>query len=108
MISSGDEINIHDDPDYRQLDEIDFKVLKHHLDFGVDYAAVVAKHTHIERAVVFDRHRKLRDLNLLVRVQPKMIQYRKNVVKGKWIKHRNHTYYELTERGKIFLDSYLR
>ena len=37
------------------------------------------------------------------RVEPLMIRYRKNIVKGKWIKHRNHTYYELTEKGRKYL-----
>jgi (p)ppGpp synthase/HD superfamily hydrolase len=58
----------------------------------------------IDRATVFKRHRKLRDLKLLARVQPKMIQYRKNIVDNKWIKHRNHTYYEITARGSKILE----
>ena len=102
-----DKADATDDPNFKKLDEIDFKILKHHLDFGVDYAAVVAKHTRIDREKVFKRHKKLRDMKLLVRVQPKMIQYRKNMVKGKWIKHRNHTYYELTDRGKQFLIAFI-
>ena len=84
---------------YGELDEIDLRILKHHAEMGVDYAAVVAKSLKIGRALVFERHRKLRDLMLLKRVQPRMIQYRKNIVDNKWIKHRNHTYYEITERG---------
>jgi len=82
-----------------ELDDIDFRILKHHAVMGVDYAAVVARHLKIDRATVFKRHRKLRDLKLLERVQPKMIQYRKNIVDNKWIKHRNHTYYEITGQG---------
>lgn len=97
------EINPADDPVFRLLDETDFKILKHHSVMGVDYAAVVAKSLDIDRATVFERHRKLRDLGLLIRVQPKMIQYRKGIVKNKWIKHRNHTYYEITEKGLKFL-----
>lgn len=92
-----------DDEEYNlssgELDEIDLKVLRHHAELGVDYAAVVAKSLKIDRAVVFERHRKLRDLKLLARVQPRMIQYRKNIVDNKWIKHRNHAYYEITDRG---------
>jgi len=81
------------------LDDIDIRILEHHAKMGVDYAAVVAKYLKIDRATVFKRHRKLRDLKLLTRVQPKMIQYRKNIVDNKWIKHRNHTYYEITGKG---------
>ena len=83
-----------------RLDEIDLRILRHHAEMGVDYAAVVAKSQKIGRALVFERHRKLRDLGLLARVQPRIIQYRKNIVDNKWIKHRNHTYYEITERGR--------
>jgi hypothetical protein len=93
-----------DDPDFTGLDKTDFQILKHHQVMGVDYAAVVAKTTGFPRATVFARHRKLRDLGLLKRVQPVMIQYRKGIVKNKWIKHRNHTYYEITSKGEEFLD----
>ncbi len=93
-----------DDPDFRLLNKTDFMILKHHAVMGVDYAAVVAKSLGIDRAIVFKRHRKLRDMKLLVRIQPRMIQYRKNIVRNKWIKHRNHTYYEITEKGQGFLE----
>jgi hypothetical protein len=92
--------------DYVRLDEIDFKILKHHQTLGIDYAAVVARATGLNRATVFERHRKLRDLKLLKRVQPTMIRYRKGVVDNKWIKHRNHTYFEITPRGTTFLNRF--
>jgi (p)ppGpp synthase/HD superfamily hydrolase len=88
---------------HEKLDEIDLAILRHHAEMGADYAAVVAKQTRIDRAIVFERHRKLRDMKLLVRVRPKMIQYRKGIVRNKWIKHRNHTYFELTEKGREYL-----
>ena len=87
-----------------QLDEVDIAVLRHHREMGVDYAAVVANHLGIDRAEVFTRHRKLRGLGLLRRVEPRMIRYRKGIADGKWIKHRNHTYYELTSKGRQALD----
>lgn len=99
ILVEDDEHTPADDPVFGLLDETDFKILKHHATMGVDYAAVVAKSLGLDRATIFERHRKLRDLGLLVRVQPKMIQYRKGIVKNKWIKHRNHTYYEMTEKG---------
>lgn len=86
-----------------QLDEVDFAVLRHHREMGVDYAAVVANHLGVDRAEIFERHRKLRDLGLLRRVEPRMIRYRKGIADGKWIKHRNHTYYELTPKGRQVL-----
>ncbi len=103
ILVEEDETTPTHDPDFKLLDETDFMILKHHAEMGVDYAAVVAKSLGIDRASVFERHRKLRDLGLLIRVQPKMIQYRKGIVKNKWIKHRNHTYYEITEKGSKIL-----
>jgi hypothetical protein len=89
---------------FAQLDATDFSILAHHREMGVDYAAVVARRTGIGRGEVFARHRKLRNLGLLRRVEPRMIQYRKGIVDGKWIKHRNHSYYELTELGSQALE----
>jgi hypothetical protein len=87
-----------------QLDSVDYAILAHHQEMGVDYAAVVACSTGIARAEVFVRHRKLRDLGLLERVEPRIIRYRKGIVDGKWIKHRNHTYYDLTALGRQTID----
>ncbi|MEE9555030.1 MAG: DUF2250 domain-containing protein [candidate division Zixibacteria bacterium] len=106
ILSDQTESNLLDDPAYQSLDGTDLAILRHHAKMGVDYAAVVAKHTGIDRATVFERHKKLRDLKLLARVQPTMIQYRKGFTKNKWIKHRNHTYYELTELGRGMAESY--
>jgi hypothetical protein len=99
IINNELDSDISSDPVIGQLDETDLRILRHHAELGVDYAAVVAKITSIDRATVFERHRKLRDLKLVERVQPRMIQYRKNIVDNKWIKHRNHTYYKITDAG---------
>ena len=104
MLETVDEGDMVDDHIIKELDEIDFRILKHHAEMGVDYAAVVARSLGIERATIFERHKRLRDLKLLNRVQPRMIQYRKNIVDNKWIKHRNHTYYEITEMGKKLIN----
>ena len=63
---------------------------------------------HVSKQAVFDSHKKMREMKLLKRVEPLMIQYRKGVVDNKWIKHRNHTYYELTDKGNQYLDFYLK
>jgi (p)ppGpp synthase/HD superfamily hydrolase len=99
IIKQDSERDLSSDPNYKALDDIDFKILKHHQVMGNDYAATVANMTQIPLATVFARHKKLRDLKLLKRVQPVMMQYRKGIVKNKWIKHRNHTYYEITAEG---------
>ena len=97
---------IRPDEDYLHLDELDFRILRHHQQMGIDYSLVVADILGIEPAQVFERHKKLRNLKLLKRVERVMIRYRKNVVPNKWIKHRNHTYYELTPKGRRYLNHF--
>ena len=95
------------DDDYAALDDMDFAILKHHLDFGIDYSLVVAGAVGLPRQEAFDRHRKLRDQRLLERVDATMVQYRKGIASHKWIKHRNHTYYSLTPKGERYLAHFL-
>ena len=93
----------HPGDDYRELDTVDFTVLEHHDRMGLDYSLVVARAVQISKSEAFERHRKLCDLGLIERVDKVMIRYRKGVVDNKWIKHRNHTYYDLTNRGRAYL-----
>lgn len=95
------------DRDFDELIELDFDILGHHKEFGFDYSNMVAVMLKVDRKSVFDRHKYLKDAKLLERVAPKMIQYRKNIVKNKWIKHRNHTYYDITSRGLNYLKYHL-
>jgi hypothetical protein len=95
------------DTDYSQLDQVDFRILRHHQLVGVDYAWVVAEMLDLEPQLVFERHRKLKGLKLLERVEKAMIQYRKNLVDHKWIKHRNHTYYRVTPKGEKYLNFFV-
>lgn len=92
--------------DYAGLDSLDFAVLRHHSTYGVDYAHVVARKLNIDKAEAFARHKKLWELGLLERVKPVIIQYRKGIVDNKWIKHRNHTYYDLTDKGRAYLEHF--
>lgn len=94
------------DDDYNDLDDVDIEVLSHHKTYGIDYSLVVARKLNISKQDAFDRHKKLRDLNLIERVEPRIVQYRKGIVDNKWIKHRNHTYYDLTEKGRQYLSHY--
>ena len=93
--------------DFFQLDQLDFLILQHHKVLGIDYSLMVASILQIEPEEAFKRHKKLKDLKLLERVGKVMIQYRKNIVDNKWIKHRNHTYYGITPKGEKYLNSYL-
>jgi len=82
--------------DFHTLEPADFAILQHHLDYDIDYSLKVARVLNMDKQEVFDRHRKLREAGLLERVEALIVRYRKGIVDNKWIKHRNHTYYELT------------
>lgn len=99
--NSADSVTIA--PEFDEIDETDYFILKHHQEFGMDYSIVVAEALRIPLEEMHQRHRKLRELGGLKRVEGRIIHYRKNIVKGKWIKHRNHTYYELTPEGKTWI-----
>jgi hypothetical protein len=103
-----DQAPFEPDTDYAELEAVDFAILKHHRDMDIDYSLKVARVLNLPKQEVFDRHRMLRELGLLERVEPLIVQYRKGIVKNKWIKHRNHTYYRLTARGTAYLDYHLR
>ena len=88
-----------------ELDQTDYLILKHHQEMGMDYSKVVAESLHIPLDEIQNRHKKLRELGGLKRVEGRIIHYRKNIVKGKWIKHRNHTYYEITPEGNEWINT---
>ena len=92
--------------DFKQLDRTDFRVLQHHREFGIDYSLLVARKLGIPKEEAFDRHKKLREMELIQRVEPTMVQYRKGLTPNKWIKHRNHTYFDLTPKGTNYLAHY--
>ncbi len=93
-------------PEFDELDETDYFILKHHQEMGIDYSIVVAETLRIPLEEMYQRHKKLRRIGGLKRVEARIIHYRKNIVKGKWIKHRNHTYYELTREGKTWIAAF--
>lgn len=93
---------------YLSLEEDDFRMLALHREVGRDYSLKVARLLSMDRKEVFDRHKKLRELGLLQRVPAVMIRYRKGIVDNKWIKHRNHTYYELTVKGTSYAEHFMR
>ncbi len=94
------------DETYHQLDRTDFAILAHHLTYGIDYSLVVARKVGLDKQEAFERHSKLREAGCIKRVEPRIVQYRKGIVDNKWIKHRNHTYYDLTDYGRACLQYY--
>ena len=92
------------DPAWDLLDETDLAILRHHRDYDIDYSLKVARMLNLDKELVFERHRALREQGLLERVEALIVQYRKGIVDNKWIKHRNHTYYRLTPEGQACLN----
>jgi len=88
---------------FYELEEEDFSILGHLQAYGLDYAYPISQETGIGLQETFRRLRRLSRWGLIGRVAGRMVQYRKGIVKGKWIKHRNHTYYDLTPRGERIL-----
>ncbi|MEW6412387.1 MAG: DUF2250 domain-containing protein [Candidatus Zixiibacteriota bacterium] len=103
-----DKSEFRPESDYGELQDTDFEVLRHHERYGIDYSLVVARKLNISKQEAFDRHRKLTDMRLIERVDATMVQYRKGIVDNKWIKHRNHTYYRLTDKGRKYLAHFLK
>jgi len=99
-------IEILTEEDRPQLEEDDLAILSHFRSYGIDYAAVIGRETGIGKSEAFRRCLNLRELGLIARVEAKMVQYRKGFTSRKWIKHRNHTYYELTNKGRRILDRF--
>lgn len=101
-----EEVGFVPEPNYHELDEVDFDILGHHLEYGIDYSLMLARMLTIPKQEAFERHKRLRELGLLKRVEPRMVQYRQGISDHKWIKHRNHTYYELTDKGKAYFENH--
>jgi len=99
----GQEVEEPIDDLFYDLEDQDFRILHHFKVYGLDYAYPVSQKTGIRLQETFRRLRRLRELGAISRVSRLMIQYRKGIVQGKWIKHRNHTYYALTSLGEKML-----
>jgi hypothetical protein len=93
--------------EFLQLDKLDFTILQHHQTMGIDYSLMVARILNIGSQQAFERHKKLREMGFLKRVKKVMVRYRKNMADNKWIKHRNHTYYQITPKGERYLGFYV-
>ncbi|OSS41889.1 hypothetical protein DESAMIL20_1442 [Desulfurella amilsii] len=85
-----------------KLDDLEIKILKYHKQKGCDYSKSLAKELNIKLCEAFMVHKKLLSLGYLEKVSSRLTKYKVNN-KTKIIKHRNHTYYQLSQNGKQFL-----
>ncbi|WP_291493860.1 DUF2250 domain-containing protein [Desulfurella sp.] len=84
------------------LNNLDIEVLKYHKQKGCDYSKSLARALNIKLCEAFEVHKKLLELGYLEKVNSKFTKYKLNN-NTKIIKHRNHTYYQLSQKGKQFL-----
>jgi len=85
-----------------KLNDLEIKVLKYHKQKGCDYSKSLARALNIKLCEAFAVHKKLLSLGYLEKVSSRLTKYQVNT-KTKIVKHRNHTYYQLTQKGKQFV-----
>ncbi len=69
---------------------------------GCDYSKSVARALNIKLPEAFKIHKNLLDLGYLEKVSSRFTKYKIDN-KTKIIKHRNHTYYQLSKKGGQFV-----
>lgn len=84
-----------------ELSTLEIETLKYHMQKGCDYSKSLAKALNIKLCEAFKIHKKLLDLGYLEKVSSKLTKYKIDN-STKIIKHRNHTYYQLSKKGKQF------
>ncbi len=91
-----------------ELSDLELRILKYHKIMGPDYSKLISHRFYISLQEAFDIHRRLLSLGLLEKVSAPIINYHSKEKRLKTYKHRNHTYYELSRIGKLFLREYER
>jgi predicted transcriptional regulator len=90
------------------LSDLELKILKYHKIMGPDYSKLISHRFHISLQEAFDIHKKLLSMGLLQKVTAPIINYHSKDKRLKSLKHRNHTYYDLSRTGKLLLREYER
>ncbi len=85
-----------------KLDDLEIAVLKYHKHKGCDYSKSLSRVLHIPLQKAFEVHKKLFELGYLEKINSRLTKYKINS-KTKITKHRNHTYYQLSQIGKQFI-----
>ncbi len=91
-----------------ELGEIELKILKYHKVMGADYSKLVSHRFGLKLCEAMKIHKNLLEIGLLEKVNGRIVDYHTNVKRTKTVKHRNHTYYVLSRKGKLFLREYER
>lgn len=94
---TSDDLNLQ----MADVDVIDLTILAYLKKLGPEYAKLLSRRLSLTIEESFERLQKLQKQGLITRIDRSIVKYyhrrRKNV------KHRNHTYYELTRDGEHLL-----
>ena len=86
----------------RTLDEVDLKILYYIYNAGPAYIKKLSQRIHKDFETVRNHVKKLEKLGYLERVSGRLVEYRIDR-RNKVTKHRNHTYYDVTRKGRHFM-----
>ena len=86
------------------MDELDLKILYYIYNCGPVYIKKLSERLQKDFDTIRTHIKKLRSVDYIERVSCRMVDYRINR-KNKVIKHRNHTYYDLTRKGRQLMRS---
>lgn len=85
-----------------RLEPIDEKILYYIHKSGPVFFMKLAKRLNEDAEMIRDRIKGLQERDFLERVTGTMVNYRVNK-RGKVTKHRNHTYYNLTRKARLYI-----
>jgi predicted transcriptional regulator len=91
-----------------ELRDLEIKILKYHKIAGADYSKLISHRFGLSLSDAMKIHKKLLELGFLEKVSGSIINYHTKLKNGKYkyVKHRNHTYYTLSRKGKHFIREY--
>ncbi|MGH2331489.1 DUF2250 domain-containing protein [Thermoanaerobacter mathranii] len=84
-----------------QEEFLDLTILAYLKKLGPEYAKFLARHLGLSLEESRKRLQSLEKRGLIKRVERRIVKYYHRQRKS--VKHRNHTYYELTREGELFL-----
>ncbi|SMP03712.1 Uncharacterized protein SAMN06265339_0139 [Desulfurobacterium pacificum] len=84
------------------LNELEIKILYYIHQTGPAYIKKLCQRLREDNDTIRKHIKKLEQLGYLERVSGRLVEYRIDR-RNKVVKHRNHTYYDITRKGKHFI-----
>jgi predicted transcriptional regulator len=88
--------------EHNELSDIELKIIYYIYHSGPAFTKKLATRVHNNIQVINECIKNLQHTGYLERVSGTLIDYRINK-RNKVTKHRNHTYYDLTRKGRLFM-----